>query len=946
VKQIKAMMLGRCFPSNKVRLKKIFGLCMVAASLLIIFYWNKANYFAGHVLNLQTIDLVHKVLVSEGTCKKHSVGKLPRLNFQQQPPRDELNNAEFSATRSPAKVLLVTKTSYSATFQIATEILTANRVGFKASVAGKNLPDLIKLTKGTGKYGVIFFEDYRSYLEMDKWNRELLDKYCRTFRVGIVAFVPPPAGGYSGGTGASRSSLLVDSHTEKPVLNISVKPIIANFTVASQSSMLRIVKGAGAALETMPRGHWVTFQNWSQDDVYQPVLWAHNPKSSNPDDRHVTVLQDSGGKDSIPKVLFGIGRSNVSNRGGKMDKKSKSNSRTFVHWLQKLLFVDAIHWTGRGRVFQLPLTRHIQVDIDDVFVGKNRLLLTDVKRMLESQETIANIVPGFRYNLGFSGRSFKSGSEAENMADDYLIDNRDRFWWFPHDWNHIQPHLFDNATTLEHHMQHNKQFAEDHRLDINNNYSVSPHHSGIYPVHDPLYESWKSVWDIRVTSTEEYPHLHPARLRRGFQHQEISVLPRQTCGLFTHTMYYDEYPKGSFTLERSIRGGELFQTIAFNPISIFMTHMPNYAFDRLAPYTFESVLSMLQCYTNIEFKAVPPMQLADIYFKMFPEEKLPIWGNPCDDDRHLEIWSEHKSCTRLPDVLVIGPQKTGTTALYTFLQIHPMIRSNLPSPTSFEEPQFFSNNKNYEKGVDWYMDFFPSNTKENSSQLIEESPYLLFEKSATYFDRDYVPERAHRLLRDAKLVSIIISPAKRAYSWYQHMIAHQDPTASKHTFYEIITAKPDAPKNIRNLQARCLEPGRYVSHLERWLSYYKSQQLTIIDGEELVRDPVTVMDKLQYFLSVQPIDYSKYLKFDAKKGFFCKVVDDGSRKVTKCLGKGKGRSYEEMDSQSRKYLQEYYRLNNEALLKLLKRFGYNIPQWLKDELQDDVQDEPESHLGN
>lgn len=172
------------------------------------------------------------------------------------------------------------------------------------------------------------------------------------------------------------------------------------------------------------------------------------------------------------------------------------------------------------------------------------------------------------------------------------------------------------------------------------------------------------------------------------------------------------------------------------------------------------------------------------------------------------------------------------------------------------------------------------------------------------------------------------------------MIAHQDPTATTHSFYEIITANSDAPKNVRNLQARCLEPGRYVSHLERWLSYYKSQQLTIIDGEELVKDPVSVMDKLQYFLSVQPtIDYSKYLKFDAKKGFFCRVVDDGSRKVTKCLGKGKGRSYEEMDSQSGKYLQEYYRLNNEALLKLLKRFGYNIPQWLKDELQDEAQEE-------
>ena len=52
------------------------------------------------------------------------------------------------------------------------------------------------------------------------------------------------------------------------------------------------------------------------------------------------------------------------------------------------------------------------------------------------------------------------------------------------------------------------------------------------------------------------------------------------------------------------------------------------------------------------------------------------------------------------------------------------------------------------------------------------------------------------------------------------------------------------------------------------------------------------------------------------------------------MGKGKGRVYEEMDSESRKFLQEYYRLPNEALNKLLKRFGYNIPKWLKDELQD------------
>lgn len=54
-------------------------------------------------------------------------------------------------------------------------------------------------------------------------------------------------------------------------------------------------------------------------------------------------------------------------------------------------------------------------------------------------------------------------------------------------------------------------------------YAVAPHHSGVYPIHLQLYEAWKKVWGIKVTSTEEYPHLKPARFRRGFAHSGISV---------------------------------------------------------------------------------------------------------------------------------------------------------------------------------------------------------------------------------------------------------------------------------------------------------------------------------------------------------------------------------------------------------------------------------------
>lgn len=62
---------------------------------------------------------------------------------------------------------------------------------------------------------------------------------------------------------------------------------------------------------------------------------------------------------------------------------------------------------------------------------------------------------------------------------------------------------------------------QEHGIPTDMGYAVAPHHSGVYPVHVQLYEAWKQVWSIRVTSTEEYPHLKPARYRRGFIHNGI-----------------------------------------------------------------------------------------------------------------------------------------------------------------------------------------------------------------------------------------------------------------------------------------------------------------------------------------------------------------------------------------------------------------------------------------
>lgn len=64
-------------------------------------------------------------------------------------------------------------------------------------------------------------------------------------------------------------------------------------------------------------------------------------------------------------------------------------------------------------------------------------------------------------------------------------------------------------------------------------YAVAPHHSGVYPVHLQLYKAWRRVWNIQVTSTEEYPHLKPARYRKGFVHNNIMVSRRSDESLIT-----------------------------------------------------------------------------------------------------------------------------------------------------------------------------------------------------------------------------------------------------------------------------------------------------------------------------------------------------------------------------------------------------------------------------
>ncbi|ERE87012.1 bifunctional heparan sulfate N-deacetylase/N-sulfotransferase 1-like protein [Cricetulus griseus] len=717
------------------------------------------------------------------------------------------------ASRTDPTVLVFVESQYSSLGQDIITMLESIRFHYHTEIApGKgDLPALTDNVKG--KYVLIIYENILKYINMDSWNRSLLDKYCVEYGVGIIGFHK-----------TSEKNLQSFQFRGFP-FSISGNLAVKDCCINPHSPLLRVTKSSKLDRGSLPGTDWTVFQ--INHSTYQPVIFAKvtTPENISPPISkgafYATIIHDLGLHDGIQRVLFG-------------------NNLNF--WLHKLIFIDAISFLS-GKRLTLSLDRYILVDIDDIFVGKEgtRMNTNDVK---------------------------------------------------------------------------------EHGIPTDMGYAVSPHHSGVYPVHVQLYEAWKKVWNIKITSTEEYPHLKPARYRRGFIHKNIMVLPRQTCGLFTHTIFYKEYPGGPKELDKSIHGGELFFTVVLNPISIFMTHLSNYGNDRLGLYTFVNLANFVQTWTNLRLQTLPPAQLAHKYFELFPDQKDPLWQNPCDDKRHRDIWSKEKTCDRLPKFLVIGPQKTGTTALCLFLIMHPSILSNSPSPKSFEEVQFFNRN-NYHRGIDWYMDFFPVPSNVTSD--------FLFEKSANYFHSEEAPKRAASLVPKAKIITILIDPSDRAYSWYQHQRSHEDPAALKFSFYEVISAGPRAPWELRTLQKRCLVPGWYASHIERWLVYFPPFQLLIIDGQQLRTDPATVMDEVQKFLGVSPhYNYSEALTFDSHKGFWCQLLEEGK---TKCLGKSKGRKYPPMDSDSRAFLSSYYRDHNVELSKLLHRLGQPLPSWLRQELQ-------------
>jgi hypothetical protein len=199
----------------------------------------------------------------------------------------------------------------------------------------------------------------------------------------------------------------------------------------------------------------------------------------------------------------------------------------------------------------------------------------------------------------------------------------------------------------------------------------------------------------------------------------------------------------------------------------------------------------------------------------------------------------------LPNFLIIGAAKAGTTSLHEHLCDHPEIAA----PRAKEIHYFdFS----YHRGGSWYRAHFP---RHRGKQVTGEStPYYLF--------HPLVPERVARDLPEAKLIVLLRDPIDRAYSHHNHESSSGYETLP---FEEAISAEAG---RLRGEEERIVaEPGyrsyshqhhsylarsRYADQLERWLRHFDRDRLLIVAAEDLFSSPRDTVVAAQRFIGLEP----------------------------------------------------------------------------------------------
>lgn len=266
------------------------------------------------------------------------------------------------------------------------------------------------------------------------------------------------------------------------------------------------------------------------------------------------------------------------------------------------------------------------------------------------------------------------------------------------------------------------------------------------------------------------------------------------------------------------------------------------------------------------------------WFKLRKNRRLFFW------------WLFHRLTTPLrvmPDFLIIGAMKGGTTSLFQYLAKHPSIR-----PPFRKEIKYFD--LHYRQGSGWYRAHFPTRFKMRGGITGEATPYYMFHPLA--------PKRIAADLPQVKLIAILRNPVDRAYSHYNHMVrVGREPLSFEEALdreeerlsgeVEKIKADP-AYSTFKHLHYSYQARGRYAEQIGTWLGLFLRNQMMFLSSEELYTSPSTLYAKAIEFLGLPHWEPQGFKAF--KQG-----------------------AYEDIPARSRARLAKYFEPHNRKLYDLV-----------------------------
>ena len=253
----------------------------------------------------------------------------------------------------------------------------------------------------------------------------------------------------------------------------------------------------------------------------------------------------------------------------------------------------------------------------------------------------------------------------------------------------------------------------------------------------------------------------------------------------------------------------------------------------------------------------------------------------------------------LPDLIVIGVVRGGTTSLYHYLSQHPCI-----AKSAYDELGFFDSN--FHLGLNWYRSLFPTTFEKNRIKS-KYGHFMTYDVTPFYIYNPHVAQRILDVLPHVKIISILRNPVDRAYSNYYLGVRSGD---EKRTFentidsdLKLIQEHENDSKNDNYFEQiigkSYLARGFYTEQLQLWMDKFPKEQLLVISSKDLASKTADTLAIVFDFLNLPNHN----------------IKDLSKRNEVK---------YPPMNPDTRKMLVDYFRPHNEKLYSLLgRRFDWD-----------------------